>query len=230
MNGLRKKNAIEAVLFDMDGTVFDTERIYYRAWMSAAKAVGFAGDMDAVMQRIFGVSEHDIGIYFRKTYGSDFPFDRMQAIRAELIAEEIERNGVPLKEGVPEVFDAIASRGIVLALVSSAPRFRIDDFLRRTDLQSVFSHIVSGDRVAQSKPSPDIFLLAAREMGVPPSACLVAEDSHNGVLAARAAGMRVALIPDLQPPTDEILPYVTHLLPTLADLADCLDRLCDAAE
>lgn len=210
-----KKSTVKAVLFDMDGTLFDTERIYYRAWVGAAEAIGFTGDMDAVMQDIFGVSEHDIGIYFRRNYGADFPFEQMLAIRARLIADEIEQNGVPLKAGVPEIFDVLASRGIVSALVSSAPRFRIDDFLTRTDLHRVFSHVVSGERVKQSKPAPDIFLLAAREMGLDPSACLVAEDSHNGILAAHRAGMTAVLIPDLQPATPDILPYVDHLIPDL---------------
>ena len=218
MNTDNQKQVIKAVLFDMDGTIFDTERIYYRAWVDAAAAIGFVGDMDAVMQDIFGVSEHDIGIYFRKNYGADFPFDRMLRIRAELIASEIELSGVPLKDGVPEVFSCLASRGIASALVSSAPRFRIDDFLARARLQDVFSHIVSGERVKQSKPAPDIFLLAAREMGLDPTECLVAEDSHNGVLAAHRAGMRVALIPDLQAVTPEILPYVDHLIPSLRNL------------
>lgn len=222
MNTDNKKSGIKAVLFDMDGTIFDTERIYYRAWVDAAEAIGFSGDMDAVMQDIFGVSEHDIAIYFRKNYGADFPFDRMLDIRAQLIASEIEHSGVPLKDGVPEIFSELASRGIASALVSSAPRFRIDDFLTRAGLRGVFSHIVSGERVEQSKPAPDIFLLAAREMGLDPSACLVAEDSHNGVLSAYRAGMRVALIPDLQAVTPEILPHVDHLVPSLRDLINVI--------
>jgi len=208
---------IKAVLFDMDGTVFDTERIYRECWFRAAEAVGF-GEMEELLAKIFGVSERDIGTYVYKTYGADFPYERMLALRAELIADTIAREGVPLKDGVPEIFDELKSRGIKSALVTSAPAFRIRDFLERAGLNDAFAHVVSGDRVLLSKPNPDIFLLAARELGLEPSECLVAEDSHNGVLAGYRAGMQVAMIPDLQKATDEILPYVTYLLTSLKEL------------
>ncbi len=209
---------VKAVLFDMDGTLFDTERIYYRAWVEAAKAIGFVGDMDAVMQDIFGVSESDIGVYFRRNYGENFPYERMLEIRAGLIRAEIEQNGVPLKAGTLEILRLLKKRGIAAAVVSSAPRFRIDDFLERTQLRPFFSNIVSGERVARSKPAPDLFLLAAHELGLEPSVCMVVEDSHNGVLAGARAGMEVVLIPDLQPVSDAIRPHVTHLLPSMLEL------------
>ena len=209
---------IKAVLFDMDGTVFDTEKIYYRSWLRAADAVNFEGNMADVMPLIFGVSEEDIGKYFYQNYGEDFPYPKMLALRASFIAEEIEQKGVPLKDGVPEVFRDLKRRGIASALVSSAPIFRIRDFLTRSGLQDVFSCVISGERVEQSKPAPDIFLLAAEEMGLRPEECLVAEDSYNGVLAGSRAGMTVAMIPDMQPATEEIRPYVDHLLSSLRQL------------
>ena len=213
---------IKAVLFDMDGTVFDTEKIYYRSWMQAAEAISFQGDMEQVMQQIFGVSEQDIGVYFYRNYGADFPYERMLSLRAEMIRREIEQYGVPLKDGVPQIFSVLREKGIVCALVSSAPMHRIRDFLRRTDLQDAFSCVISGERVAQSKPAPDIFLLAARELSLNPHECLVAEDSHNGVLAGYRAGMPVAMIPDLQSVTPQILPYVNYLLTSLRELPQCL--------
>ncbi|MBQ8345455.1 MAG: HAD family phosphatase [Clostridia bacterium] len=214
---------IKAVLFDMDGTVFDTEKIYYRSWVRAAEAVSFAGNMHDVMPLIFGVSETDIGQYFYENWGADFPYSRMLSLRASFIAEEIERDGVPLKDGVPNVFCALAERGVASALVSSAPRFRMDDFLTRTGLADSFSCIISGERVEKSKPAPDIFLLAAREMGLSPEECLVAEDSRNGVLAGYRAGMSVAMIPDLQPYDASLSPCVTYLLTSLSQLPDCID-------
>ena len=209
---------IKAVLFDMDGTLFDTEKIYYRSWVGAAKAINFAGDMDTIMPLIFGVSEEDIGKYFYRHYGEDFPYPQMLELRAQLIAREIEQNGVPLKPGVPQVLVALRERNIASALVSSAPLFRIRDFLTRTGLTDSFSCVIAGERVKRSKPAPDIFLLAARELGVAPEQCLVAEDSHNGVLAGYRAGMRVVMIPDLQPVTENIKPYTNAILPSLASL------------
>lgn len=207
-----------AVLFDMDGTVFDTERIYRKCWFDAADAVGFP-HMEELLSRIFGVSERDIGAYVYKTYGEDFPYEKMLSIRAERIAQTIEREGVPLKPGVPAIFTQLREKGIVSALVTSAPAFRVQDFLGRSHLTDVFSAVITGERVKNSKPAPDIFLLAAEELGLSPSDCVVAEDSHNGVLAGYRAGMRVAMIPDLQTVTDEIKPYVTYLLPSLEELA-----------
>ena len=213
---------IRAVLFDMDGTVFDTEKIYYRSWVRAAEAVGFKGDMHKVMPLIFGVSESDIGKYFYGNYGEDFPYTEMLSKRAEFIAEEIEMGGVPLKDGVPEIFEWLTKKGIACALVSSAPRFRIDDFLERAGLSQAFRCIISGERVEKSKPAPDIFLLAANEVGVAPDECLVAEDSKNGVLAGYSAGMQVAMIPDLQPFSEDLRPYVTYLLTSLREIENIL--------
>ena len=213
---------IKAVLFDMDGTVFDTEKIYYRSWVRAAEAVGFEGNMHEVMPLIFGVSEKDIGDHFYKNYGNDFPYKKMLSLRAGFIAEEIEQNGVPLKDGVPEIFDELKGMGIVSALVSSAPRFRIDDFLERSGLSDKFSLIISGERVKKSKPAPDIFLLAALELGLDPKECAVAEDSKNGVISGHAAGMTVAMIPDLQPFSEDLRPYVNFLLTSLSELPSLL--------
>ena len=128
--------------------------------------------------------------------------------------------GVPLKDGVPQVFERLRKKGIASALVTSAPAFRVTDFLEKSQLTDCFSLVITGDRVNRSKPAPDIFLLAAKELGLQPEECMVAEDSHNGVKAGYNAGMRVAMIPDLQSYTREIAPYVNYPLASLAELPD----------
>lgn len=212
---------IKAVLFDMDGTVFDTERIYREGWFYAAEAIGF-GEMEELLACVFGTAEKDIGTYVYKRYGADFPYEKMLALRADLIKRRIEENGVPLKDGVPEVFARLREKGIASALATSAPAFRVTDFLERSGLSASFSLVITGDCVNKSKPAPDIFLLAAKELGLKPAECMVVEDSHNGVRAGYNAGMQVAMIPDLQRFTPEIAPYVTHHLTSLAELPDLL--------
>ena len=214
---------IKAVLFDMDGTVFDTERIYREAWFFAAEAVGF-DEMEELLARVFGTSEKDIGTYVYKTYGEDFPYEKMLGIRAELIQKRIEENGVPFKKGVPEVFARLREKGIRSALVTSAPAFRVKDFLTRSGLDACFSAVITGERVNKSKPAPDIFIEAAVRIGADPLYTVVCEDSINGIRGAHRAAMKPIMVVDRLAPTEETEELCYAICNSLFDVMELIKK------
>lgn len=209
---------LKAVLFDMDGTVFDTERMLYWGWEQLVAS----GDMPKETLTLFfdlcGRNREEGKKLFRERFGADFPIEEMYAKRTLLINERLEREGMPLKPYVPQIFRDLRSCGLRLALVTGTSRASVEAHMRRSGFGKYFEHIVSGDRVEHSKPAPDIFLLAAREMNLRAEECLVVEDSFNGVRAGYAAGMRVVMIPDILQPNEEIAGKAYRVCQTLDSL------------
>ena len=132
------------------------------------------------------------------------------------MAKELAR-GVPLKPGCREILASLHARGIPMAIGSSGRRAQIESNLSVSGFTSYFFAIASGDEVLHGKPAPDIFLLAAKRLGVPPADCYVFEDSPNGIRAAHAAGMKPILIPDLMPVTEEIASLTVGVYKVLTD-------------
>lgn len=215
---------IRAVLFDMDGTVLDSEQIYRRGWVWAAEQVGFGEDILPHLPFVSGMNHGDIGRYFRGLKGENFPYELLMEYRTQFIEKTIREEGLPLKPGVPEVFDALRALGCSSALVTSSNPTRVNRFLDLTGIRNCFDLIVTGDRVTHSKPAPDIYLLSAGELGCSPAECVVCEDSRNGIYSGFRAGMRVVMIPDLQPVTDEVRPMITGLCGTLNELPGLIER------
>ena len=214
---------IQAVLFDMDGTVFDTEAIYRRCWRRAAKEVGFDVDMELFFQRICGLNMTDMTAYVYRVYGEDTPFEEIRARRRVYLDEELKKVGLPFKSGAPQIFYDLKQRGIKLAIATSSGRKLVDRYLQMSGLEGIFDVIMTGELVEHGKPHPEIFLTAAEKLGVPADACVVVEDSPNGVRAGHAAGMYTVMVPDLHPCTEELQSLLWHCCDTLADLIPLID-------
>lgn len=207
---------IEAVLFDMDGVLVDTEPWWHEtrvAWAAARGRTWREEDSRLCM----GSSSREWSEIMRARLGiADAPFAIEQAIVDALVARYASEP-VPVVAGAPAAAAAIAER-VAVAVASGAHRAVIRAALEAAGLTSVFSTVVSSDDVARGKPEPDVYLEAARRLGVAPARCLVIEDSRNGVLAGRAAGMRVVLVPNASVPPG----------PGVAEMADAvLERLAD---
>lgn len=214
---------IRAVLFDMDGTVVDSMPIYNRGWLYAGKKAGVPGEeIVALNHRFAGMNGADLIGFLHTRFGKDYPAEKLLEWRSEYVAEEIRTKGVPFKPGVPEVFDRLSRMGVRSALVTGSRRSRVDLILSVTGLGAYLEKVVTGDDIQKSKPSPDCFLFAAKALGLSPAECAVAEDAPNGVLAGCAAGMPVAVIPDLAPCPAEIAPMARWRLTSLAELPDVL--------
>lgn len=215
---------IRAVLFDMDGTVFDSEKIYYASLAEVVKGSVMEKDLAEVLLDISGRNRADIYAYLHARYGEEFPAEELFAKRDEKMMKRIEEEGVPFKPGFPEVFETLKKQGLLVALVTSTHRERVNKYLKMSGIENAFDYIKTGESVAHSKPAPDIFLLTAEALGCTPEECVVVEDSRNGVLAGVSAGMKVVLIPDMQPVTPDLPPVLWQCIETVESLPELIAK------
>lgn len=193
----------KAVIFDMDGVIFDSERATYLCWKKVAEDHGLP-HMDEVYRKCIGVTVEATKQICKEAYGEDFPFDRFDKEASLLYHERYDGGRLPVKEGAREILSYLKERGIPVALASSTREERVKKQLQEAELLGYFDVVVGGERVQKSKPAPDIFLFAAKQFGIPPHDCVVIEDSFNGILAADAAGMVPIMVPDMLEPDDRI--------------------------
>ncbi|MEO8487796.1 MAG: HAD family phosphatase [Betaproteobacteria bacterium] len=193
-----------AVVLDMDGTLLDTEPLAARAWCDAAADLGVALD-PSLPARMIGRDFADCRALVVAHHGDDYPTDRLMARWHAAYDAILARDGLATKPGVLALFDWLDAEGIPRAVATSTRRKRAIAKLAQASLDGRIDALVGGDEVARGKPAPDIFLAASRKLGVAAAACVVLEDSDAGVLGALAAGMTPIMIPDLLPPSPEVL-------------------------
>jgi HAD superfamily hydrolase (TIGR01509 family) len=210
-----------AVIFDMDGLLFDTESIYERAAISAAAELGH--EMDSAFFRgtvgspWTAIRERLIGLY-----GPTFAVDELRAVAGRIFNELAEAD-LPLKPGVVELLDMLDAYGLPRAIATSSSRETVRRHLEAHGMVGRFHHVVAHDDCERHKPEPEPFLKAAGLLGVAPDVCLALEDSHMGIRAASAAGMMTIMIPDLIPATEEIRGLCTHVVNDLHAVRLLLD-------
>ena len=213
---------IRAVIFDMDGTVFDTEKIYYASLAHVAKDTPLAKELDEVLLAISGMNRADIYAYLKRRYGEDFPAEALFDARDELVLSRIRQEGLTFKPGFPQIFDDLKAAGYMVALATSTHRERMEWYLSMTGLENTFDRIMTGESVEHSKPAPDIFLQCAEAMGLSPVECVVVEDSRNGVLAGVNAKMRTVMIPDMQKASSDLREVLWHCLEEVTPLTELI--------
>jgi HAD superfamily hydrolase (TIGR01509 family) len=204
---------IEAVVFDMDGVLVDTEHLWDEVREALTEEWGGRYTPEA-QEAMMGMSSPEWSRYLHEVVGLREP---PEVIKDEVVRRMLARyeTDLPVVPGAVEAVRRLAD-GYRLAVASSSNRELIDTVLRRLELSSVFEVTVSSEEVARGKPAPDVYLEAARRLGVSPSACVAIEDSANGIRAAHAAGMRVIAYPNRHyPPADGVLALATRKIESL---------------
>ena len=214
---------IEAVLFDMDGLMFDTERMYQKAWLQAGRQMGVPMEPE-IVDRLRGRNREGCARVCREVFGEEFDFDAMRTACRALMARWIEENGLPVKPGLYELLAELERRGIPAVLATSTTRDSAWGHLQRAKVDRYFLGAVCGDEVSRSKPDPEVFVKAAALAGKDPARCMVLEDSPAGVRAGAAAGCFTVMVPDLTAPDEELRALADEILPGLKDVIPLLDR------
>lgn len=215
---------IEAVIWDMDGTMFDTERLQIECWEQACNEHGYT-NVQSTLMKMIGRTRPDSLAILASDLGPDFPVQKVRERKNTLRDERLLKNGLPLKKGLTDVLHFLKQHNVPNAIASSTDRPKILQHLQHAGLTDFFVHVVGGDQVRRGKPDPEIFLTTAADMGVKAEHCAAMEDSYNGVKAAYDAGMHVIMIPDLVQPTEDILLRVHNKLESLLEAVIVLKQL-----
>ena len=217
-------HTVKGVLFDMDGLVLDTEILYTRFWMEAARQLGYpmTWEQSLGMRSLNKVHGQQ---YLEKCFGKGISHAQVRALRIELMDAWINEHGVEAKPGIHELLEYLHSNNIPCAITTSSPLYRVENYLKPLGLYDKFDVLCSGYEVKNGKPEPDIYLYGASKIKTDPSDCLALEDSPAGIESAFRAGCISVVIPDQDQPSNEILKRCFARADSLEDISSLIRTL-----
>lgn len=213
---------IDAVIFDMDGVIYDTEAFYLKHWIQVFSEYGYEMTK-AIYINAMGRGRKKVKEYFKSVFGEDLPIEEMYVKKDKLLFDAIRNKEVPLKPGALEFLSYLKNNNIKTALATSAKRERLDIQLEDSPIVQYFDAIVCGDDVVNSKPDPEIFLKAAEKIGAKIEKCIVIEDSEAGIKAAHDGKMTAFHVEDLKEADDSIKENANILFKNLKEIQDYLE-------
>lgn len=211
------------VIFDMDGTLIDTEKYFRTAWPEAVRRFGYTMTDEQSLElrslgRPFAVD------HFRKLYGEEFDYDKVRSYRKQIMEEILEKNGIELKPGAKELLSYLKEHGYRTAVATASDLERTKRYLDKVGITTYFNELISAVMVKEGKPSPDVYLYACKQLGEDPGDCFAVEDSPNGVISAYRAGCKVIMIPDQTAPEERLKGMLYACLDSLNDMIGFLEK------
>ena len=187
---------MKAVVFDMDGVLFDTESVCMKAWAYAGEVMG-VGKAGYMVLKTLGMNADKAVEIIKTEFGEGFDAVKFKQIGKNYSYDYFNTYGVPEKPGLYEILDYLKNKGYKIALASSTSSQSVHHHLKEKDIEKYFDAVICGDMVEKSKPEPDIYLKACARLNENPDNCIAIEDSKNGILSAHHAGLQVIMVPDL---------------------------------
>lgn len=198
-----KDMGYRAAVFDMDGVLLDTEKVYRLCWKKNGMSIGIPeGKMDEICDRIAGGTKSTNARVFKDVMGEDFAYLPFRQKTIDMFEQYLLDNGIDLKDGVIDTLAFLKEKGVKIALATSTDRARAENKLVKTGLFPYFDELVFGDEIERGKPYPDIYLTACKKLNVEPHNAIGVEDSVNGVISAGDAGLYTVMVIDLIKPND----------------------------
>lgn len=195
---------IDAVVFDMDGLMFETEKLWLDATIKTNEVYGYDVPPELIIS-CMGLRKDKIDIRMKEALGQDFDPVRYRELNKIFMKKDVEENGLKKKKGLIDLLDFLKTKNVKIAVASSSSMERIINRFKEANLSAdYFDYIIGGDMVVEPKPSPQIYLNACKVLGIEPKYAIALEDSESGIKSAHAAGMKAILIPDLKPASKEV--------------------------
>lgn len=210
---------IKGAIFDMDGLMFDSERLVCSIWQEMMDENGYKFNVD-IFKNTIGLRQDKSKEFYTSLYGEDFDYDGFKIQSRQRFYKRIEKDGVPIKKGLFELLDFLKDNNIKMAVATSTSAKTALKVIKKAGVYDCFDSFVCGDDVKNGKPHPEVFLTAAERIGVPPEECVAFEDSINGIKSAFAANMTAVMVPDFLQPTDEIKNKISFLCNSLDEAID----------
>ena len=214
---------IKGVIFDMDGLILDTEKLYQKFWKEASKQCGFDMPQEIAL-KLRSLDKTLAKELLKDFFGESYSYEDVKKIRVKLMSDYVEKNGVQAKEGVRELVEYLKDNGYKIAVATATNYKRATQHLTLAGVRGCFDNIICACDLEHGKPYPDVYIYACEKLGLNPEECVALEDSPNGVTAAYSAGCVPILVPDGNNLEDEVSDIVYARVKSLVDVKKILDN------